>query len=313
LALTGVNLAGLEFQGAKLPGRLNVDFVAPSEAELAYYAGRGANLVRAPFLWERLEPNLGEENSPSYQGVLDTLVQQTRDHGLHVVLDAHQYGRRTDNGVVRLIGQDPDTLRHFANFWGRLALRYRDQAHVIFGLVNEPHDEPAALVLASQNAAIAAIRATGARQLILVDGPGWSGAHAWLTSGGDELTAISDPANNYAFDIHQYLDADSSGAHRECVRDASQRLNAFTQWARAHRKRGFLGEFGASADGACLEGLEAMLSFMDANGDVWLGWAYWAGGGWWGPDYPLTLEPTSLQGPDRAQMNVLRRHFAGRS
>ena len=45
--------------------------------------------------------------------------------------------------------------------------------------MNEPHDVPATQWLASANAAIAAIRETGATNLVLVPGTIWTGAHSW--------------------------------------------------------------------------------------------------------------------------------------
>jgi endoglucanase len=54
---------------------------------------------------------------------------------------------------------------------------------------------------------------------------------------------IVDPANNYAFEVHQYLDG-NPGTSTTIV-DANigvTRLTAFTAWLRANKKRGFLGE-----------------------------------------------------------------------
>ena len=63
-----------------------------------------------------------------------------------------------------------------------------------------------------------AIRAIGARNRILVPGTDYSGAHSWVTSGNAaQMATFLDPANNFAFDVHQYLDADSSGKEGTCV------------------------------------------------------------------------------------------------
>src|SRR5262249_17081096 len=64
--ITGVNLSGLELNGRRLPGRLDHDFAAPTEAELDYYRACGARCVRLPFLWERLQPELNGAFDPDY-------------------------------------------------------------------------------------------------------------------------------------------------------------------------------------------------------------------------------------------------------
>jgi endoglucanase len=286
--------------------------VAPSAAELDYYRSCGARAVRVPFLWERLQPELGGGFDPGYARLVFDFVAAARAHGMKIILDPHQYGRRRINGEAHIIGQDRDLpADSFAQFWRAIAERCRGQDDVIFALQNEPHDQDQAALVETSNRVIAAIRSVGARQLILVGGSAWSGAHSWVSSGNAaSMLGIRDPANRLAFDVHQYLDQDSSGTHAACVAGASRRLQVFTQWARTNRRRGFLGEFGAGGDPSCLTELDALLNFVAANRDVWLGWTCWAGGPWWGHDYPLSIEPEDRHHPaDRPQMTVLRRHF----
>ena len=47
-----------------------------------------------------------------------------------------------------------------------------------------------------------------------------------------------------------------------------------------------------------------MLDYIEANRDVWLGWAWWAAGPWWG-EYYYSLQPKD--GQDKPQMKVLER------
>ncbi|HYM85665.1 MAG TPA: glycoside hydrolase family 5 protein, partial [Pseudoxanthomonas sp.] len=56
LKYAGVNLAGAEFNSSKKPGTLYKDYTYPSESDYAYYASKGMNVIRLPFLWERLQP-----------------------------------------------------------------------------------------------------------------------------------------------------------------------------------------------------------------------------------------------------------------
>lgn len=305
--MAGVNLAGLEFAPDQLPGRLNVDYVAPEHAEIAHYRAAGATIIRLPFLWERLQPQLGGPFDEDYLASIMLAVDQAET--MSVILDAHQYGRRTVNGAACIIGESEVSAEQFAAFWHDLAFRFQNNRRVIFGLINEPHDQRTDVLVETQNLAIGAIRAAGAGQLILVSGNAWSGAHSWVASGnGAAMTAIEDPAANFAFDVHQYLDPQSSGAQFGCSAGAGDRLDVFTRWCRAQRRKGFLGEFAAGPTDLCLFELSTLLEHVAAHSDVWLGWTYWAGGAWWPEDYPLLVRPRSLGSPvDRPQMVVLRR------
>ena len=137
----------------------------------------------------------------------------------------------------------------FADFWRRLALEFKNDPCVWFGLVNEPHDMPTQQWFEAANACIAAIRDVGATNLILVPGNSWTGAHSWM-NGGERSNAkwaltVKDPLDHWAIEVHQYLDSDSSGTHRQVVSPTigSERLQAFTQWCRENKKRALLGEF----------------------------------------------------------------------
>lgn len=101
-------------------------------------------------------------------------------------------------------------------------------------------------------AAIKAIRRSGARNKVLVPGTAFSTASTWVSSGNAAaMASFHDPANNFAFEVHQYLDRNSSGTNGTCVAGAgSKRLKAFEQWLREQpdAPKGFLGEIaGATA------------------------------------------------------------------
>lgn len=120
---------------------------------------------------------------------------------------------------------------------------------------------------------------------------------------------IIDPMQNSVFEVHQYFNRDFTGAHADCQGGevGVELLTPFTEWAREHQQRGFLGEFGAGSDPICLEALDHVLKFMAANTDVWLGWTYWAAGAWWPKDYFTNIEP--FDGKDRPQMSVLEKYL----
>ena len=112
--------------------------------------------------------------------------------------------------------------------------------------------------------------------------------------------------------MHQYLDGDYSGTHPSCrnERIGVTTLEKFTQWLRNNGKRGFLGEFGGGSDPVCLAALNAMLTHLAENSEVWLGWTYWAAGVW-PPSYFTSVQP--VDGADRPQMTVLLKHVLSSS
>jgi endoglucanase len=311
----GVNLASAEFGKGLELGR---DFVYPREAEFAYFHGKGLKIVRVPFKWERLQPEpLGEFDAANLAEI-DRCVKQANDLGMVILLDPHNYGGRKKDGKFRRLGVDPEiTNEDFNDLWIRLAKRYQDRPLVWFGLMNEPNKISAEVNAKNMQSALNAIRATGARNLITVPGCSWTGAHSWIKSGNAAAyEGFTDPADNFVFEVHQYLDKDSSGTKPKAIAGAgSQRLLAFTAWAKEHHFRGFLGEVGWDQDTgntvAQQEG-EALLACMDANKDVWVGYTYWAAGPWWPKGYMFCLEPDDLKSGtpvDKPQMAIISQHL----
>ncbi len=178
--LRGVNLAGAEF--GEENGVYGTAYIYPSDETIAYFAAKGFNSVRLPFSWSRLQTSLNAPFDPAELERLNDAVQRLRAAGLTVVLDPHNYARYRGE----LIGSPAVPYEAFAQFWTELAKVFANQDGVVFGLMNEPHTMPTEQWLGGANAAIAAIRATGARNLILVPGNSWTGAHSWMgeTYGG---------------------------------------------------------------------------------------------------------------------------------
>jgi endoglucanase len=295
ITFAGINLAGAEF--GDLLGKHAKDYIYPGPEQINYYVDLGFNLVRIPCKWERLQPALGTPLQERELVLLTQAVHRARARNASVVLDPHNFGGRSlwdENWRSgHLIGSAQVGTMAFADFWGQLASHFANQPGVIFGLMNEPAGLQAADWLASANAAIAAIRRTGARNLILVPGVAYTGAHSWLSSGNTVMQHVQDPAQNFALEVHQYLDSDSSGTHDQAVSPTigSERIKNFVAWARERKLRALLGEFGASMDSQSCAALEDLCQAVHAAPDVWLGWAAWAGGAWWPEDYRFNLNP----------------------
>jgi endoglucanase len=310
LRFTGVNIAGAEFGSRKIPGRAGTDYFYPTAPTIDYFADKGMNTVRIPFLWERLQPALDTDLDAAELKRIDDVVAYATSRGMSVVLDVHNYaayGRQP-------IGSPEVPIGALADLWRRLAEHYKGNDRIIFGLMNEPKSLPTETWLEAANAAIASIRKAGARNLVLVPGNGWTGAHSWLsrsygTPNAEVMLGVADPANNFAYEAHQYLDSNFSGTNPQCRNETigATSLQRFTQWLREHGRRGFLGEFGGGSDPVCLAAIDGMLTFMAENRDVWLGWTYWAAGAW-PAHYFTSVQPVGET--DRAQMSVLVRHVA---
>ncbi|WP_181378317.1 glycoside hydrolase family 5 protein [Teichococcus aestuarii] len=305
--LAGVNLAGLEF-GTERPGERDRPggYFAGQEAQIPAFRRQGFTAFRIPVLWERLQPELGGSFDRRYLAYLNAIIDEAGSMGGHAVIDCHNYMRRLVRGRPRIIGEDPAVpATEFARFWAALAVIYRNNPGVVFNLMNEPYEVDLGALAVTYNRTIGAIRQQGARNLILLSGTHYSGAHAWRSSGSaDALSNIVDPADNIAFDVHQYLDADHSGRSASCVAGrGGALLEPFTSWARRIGARGFLGEFSAGPGVDCTAELSTLLSYMAANRDVWMGWTYWAAGLGWADDDPFAIAPGASGKPQLALLS----------
>jgi uncharacterized membrane protein YgcG len=291
------------------------DYIYPSNQEIDYYASQGMTVIRVPFLAERLENNPNGPLSQQDLSQLQSVVSYAATKGIDVDLDMHNYG--TVWGQEILPGSS--TEQAYDNLWGQLATAFKSDPNVIFGLMNEPNTQTPTQQATIDNDAIAAIRQTGASQEVFVPGTDWTGGWTWVSSGNAAAInpqTIHDPDNNWAIEVHQYLDSDGSGTNFGPITDPNigvERLTSVTQWAQQNGVKLFLGETGVPSDGQSLTALQNMLSYMEQNSSVWQGVAYWAGGQWWG-SYPFSIEPSGLgtsNVQNAPQMNILNQFAPG--
>lgn len=310
LNYTGVSLSCAEF-GSKIPGLYNKDYTWPTQAEVTYFTGLGMNILRVPFMWERLQSKAMGGFDAAYLGNLTTVVDWITKAGAAALIDPHNYARYYGK-VVGEAGSGV-TEQALADLWKRLADVFKDNEKVIFAVMNEPNTMKTEDWLKDANAAAAAIRATGAKNLLTIPGNAWTGAHSWAenwygTSNSVVMLNFKDPLDNYVFEVHQYLDSDSSGGHPDCKSETvgAEGMQPFTTWAKANNKRGFLGEFGAGTAAPCPKAVENIIDHMEENNDVYVGWTWWAAGPWWGDYF------TSIESPSAPQTQWLKPHLAGK-
>jgi len=305
LQYPGVNLAGGEFGNGN---RLNKDYVYPSVKQVEYYASRGFRLLRIPVKADRLVKD-GKPN-PSDVAILRSVVAAAARQRMVVVIDLHEYALKPDGQP--LTDSDAD-LASLHETWKAIAAGFTQSPNVWFGLMNEPNKQLPDVWFRLANAGIAGIRESAPQHTIAVMGSRWGTADGWVKTGNAKASAtLRDPSNKLIIEMHQYLDKAGGKPERAgpVAGMGASALKEATAWGRAHRQKLFLGEFGMTADPAYLDEGRAMLRHMYANPDVWIGYAYWAGGLWWAEGrstYGFSIEPANLDTPkDRAQLTTLR-------
>ncbi|KAJ5176189.1 uncharacterized protein N7482_002066 [Penicillium canariense] len=302
----GVSESGAEFGEGSIPGTLGTSYIWPETSKIQVLRDAGMNIFRVPFLMERLVPtSMTSTPDSTYLADLKSTVKFITDSGAYAVLDPHNYGRYSGSIIT--------STDNFKAWWKTVATEFASNEKVIFDTNNEYHDMDQTLVLNLNQAAIDGIRAAGATtQYIFVEGNAYTGAWSW-TSNNDNMKDLTDPQDKIVYEMHQYLDSDSSGTSETCVSSTigKERLESATTWLKNNDKKGFIGEFAGGVNSDCEAAVEGMLSYMSDNSDVWMGAEWWAAGPWWGT-YMYSLEPTT--GPAYSTyLPILEKYFVSGS
>ncbi|KAI5245174.1 glycoside hydrolase [Aureobasidium subglaciale] len=294
LQFVGINESGPEFGEGNIPGKLGTDYTWPDLSTISTFVGKGMNTFRVNFLMERLVPNqMTGSLDAAYLSNLTETVNGITKLGAYAIIVPHNYGRY--NGEIITSTED------FGTFWKTVANEFKTDDKVIFDTNNEFHDMSSSLVADLNQAAIDAIRSTGATsQYVTVEGNAYTGAWTWTTSqgtdgktNGETMGVLTDSVDGkLIYQMHQYLDSDGSGTSSTCVSQTigSERLKAATTWLRENKKIGLVGEFAGAVNSDCEAAVKDLLAFVADNSDVWAGALWWAAGPWWG-DYIFSVEP----------------------
>ncbi|KAF9893633.1 hypothetical protein FE257_010945 [Aspergillus nanangensis] len=280
----GTNEAGAEFGEDTIPGNYGTEFIFPDVSTISTLIDHGMNTFRIQFKMERLAPDMTGAWVDGYLQNLTTVVNAVTDAGSYAILDPHNYGRFNNEIITDTAG--------FQTFWKNLAGEFKGNNLVIFDTNNEYNTMDQELVLNLNQAAIDGIRAAGAtEQYIFVEGNQWSGAWSWVDV-NDNMKALTDPQDKIVYEMHQYLDSDSSGTNEACVSGTIgvERITEATQWLKDNGKVGILGEFAGANNDVCRTAVSGMLEYLANNTDVWQGAVWWAAGPWWA-DYMFNMEP----------------------
>ncbi|KAF5620370.1 endoglucanase [Fusarium sp. NRRL 25303] len=282
----GTNEAGGEFGEGNLPGTWGKDFIFPDPAAVDTLISQGYNTFRVQLRMERTNPSsITGPFDTAYLKNLTTIVDHITGKGANVILDPHNYGRYFNKIIT--------STSDFQTWWKNFATQFKSNSKIIFDTNNEYNTMDQTLVLNLNQAAINGIRDAGATQTIFVEGNQWSGAWSWPDV-NDNMKALTDPLDKIVYEMHQYLDSDSSGTSPNCVSTTIgvERVKAATEWLRKNKKIGMIGEFAGGPNDTCKTAVKNMLDYLKENTDVWKGVTWWAAGPWWG-DYMYSFEPPS--------------------
>lgn len=330
------------FDRASGPAR-GTNYPLYPDALLDWYTSKHVTSVRLMFTWEAVQSALGgpvPATAPGYDDYWKDLVKDPADgsersvlarllaRDIYVVLCPWQYNVASGDTDVVYDGATI-TPADFAGFWGAFATAVNgatggDQ-RVAFDLVNEPHshaesgNRPGDIGISVADwftcaqAAIDAIRDSGATNTIFVPGMAYTAASSFTTNGSaTEWMKLVDPLKNTAVTVHCYTGLGS--ASPSVLRDA---CSALVTWARTNGAKIHIGEIAidAGANGRPTHGSTIAIaqaqwadwnSFCIENNDVLVGWDWWANSAreWWnqgdsvdadGHHWGLTLDNGSTQ------------------
>ncbi len=247
---TPVNHSGYNLAGAELGS--GCPTCAPQPYQLYYMASKSFGLMRYVISSKFLYTSAFGQLDSSYLSSMKAIIDYAFTKNIYIVIDIHDGSGVWDAsfGAFRLTLPSMRGSDLFQDAQRRLGASFKNYPNVIFGMLNEPSSISATDWRdGGVTPALIAIRAAGATQLILIPGVG-DGAIAWASQGNASAFAgyTGDPLNNFAFEVHQYLDSSASGASPVSTINGSTVLSTFNTFLSANGFKGFIGEFGMSWD-----------------------------------------------------------------
>jgi len=331
--MRGVNVSQAEW-GDPFNATYGTEFSYPTAPTFNYFAARSLGFIRLQVLWERLQPTLSGPLDPTNLGYLQQDVAYAKAAGGLVSIVPHNEARYALNESYvanPCIIDNPCpgstvmvTTADLANFWVQISNVFKDEPAVVaYDLMNEPHDMGVANWVTTAQAVLSAIRSNGDNKLVMIPGDGWSNATYWTTYYGSN-PLISDPANKYYYEAHEYFDSDFSGTYAETYDQelaanpqleevGVTRLLPFVSWCTTNNVPCYLGEYGIpNNDPRWLTVLDKFLTALDGQG---MPGTYWAAGELWAtvPTCScslLSVQPSNNFTTDAEQLPTLLAHVA---
>lgn len=305
----GINISNIEYNATPSAPYDN------SNADYAYIARKGFNVVRLPFNWNYLQPTENGSLDTAYRTKIDDNIGWAAANGLKIILDLHNYGRKSFSGVTHVLGDGTLTDAHVADVWTKLSTLYKDNQTVLaYSLMNEPHDltiqsdssnyKTTATITTMTQACINAIRANNDSKTIIIQRDWWDSQENFLQEwniGTNPDVWWTDPLDNIWLELHTYFETGITTTEQ-----ASEKLEEICQWATAHSVQLIIGEYGVpKSKEYMLNRLEAYLRVMDTNN---VHGCYWAMGGSQS-NVDIGIHPGSNYDEDTVQMDILVKHI----
>jgi len=280
LQLRGINRSGTEYaciQGWGFFQSTHPDAI-DNPSMIAAMKSWDINVVRVPLnedCWLGLRTPAGY-GGPAYRRIIARYVHALNAAHLFVILDLHWVAPAGARATGQLPMADAD---HAPAFWRSVARTFRSDHELIFDLFNEPYGIswscwrngcriPAtagkpAYRAAGMQSLVDAVRSTGATQPLLLGGVSYAGdLSGWVAH------APRDPDHQLIASEHTY------GGLSPC---AAACLAAV---AATHRR--YPVEFGEMGETDCADGyVDRLMSWADAHGIGYLGWAWDATSNGW--------------------------------
>lgn len=145
--MRGINIMdlGQGYGAGAIPGTFGVHYTKPTPAVFLHLKNRGHDVVRLPFLWERVQPVRGGALNPTYLGYIIEALTNANNVGLKVILDMHN-GAGFFNGAKSIkMGEDGGpTMIEYADVWTKLSSAIKaapDASAAIYAydIMNEPN------------------------------------------------------------------------------------------------------------------------------------------------------------------------------
>ncbi|KAL9619583.1 MAG: hypothetical protein Q9204_008285 [Flavoplaca sp. TL-2023a] len=146
-----------------------------------------------------------------------------------------------------------------------------------------------------------AIRKAGATEhYITLPGNGYTSAGTFVPSGSAKaLARVKDAdgsTDKLIFEVHKYLDEDNSGTHLDCVSNNIDAFEDLTKFLKDNKRQAILAETGGGpSTKSCLKNVCELLSYLNDNDDVYMGYLGW-GAGSFDETYELSLTPEGGEG-----------------
>ncbi|GAB1737669.1 hypothetical protein NU219Hw_g2083t1 [Hortaea werneckii] len=297
--LAGVNIAGcdigMDTSGNYQPEQaFNGQYGCPTNvgpSQMQHFASKDQfNVFRIPVAWQSLVNNdlVTNKLDSSFMAKYDGLIQSCLNTGAYCIIDIHNYARWWG----QIVDQGGPQGSKLAETWAQLAAKYKARDHVIFGIMNEPHDLDNAIWASTLQKTVHAIRDAGATsQMVFLSATNYANAISFPTDAQPllDITNRDGTTTNLIFELHQYFDS-QGGKDTYCDDALAGKFQDVADYLKSVGRQAFIGEMGSGNGQDCVDIVCPVLDVLNRNGDVYLGWTSWAAGNWW-PSYELSEVP----------------------